>query len=87
MHISYKYMLYCTIQSNGHTSLSTALVVDYIRSIGAIPSFQTALHTVAVHSTYPAVFIFSIFIPTIPGAFPVFADFSDSSTSDRSISG
>ena len=27
MHISFKYVLYCTIPSNGHTSLSTALVL------------------------------------------------------------
>ena len=60
--------------------------MDCLHSIGAIPSFQTALHTLHSSST-PAAFIISMLIPSIPGAFPVFADFSDSSTSDRSISG
>ena len=65
--------------------------MDCLHSIGAIPSFQIALHT--LHSSNcstlasPAAFIISMLIPSIPGAFPVFADFSDSSTSDRSISG
>ena len=61
-----------------------------LHSIGTIPSFQTALHTLHSSSTLasPAAFFFiSMLIPPIPGAFPVFADFSDSSTSDRSISG
>ena len=60
--------------------------MDCLHSIGAIPSFQTALHTLHSSSTLasPAAFII---LMLIPGAFPVFADFSDSSTSDRSISG
>ena len=63
--------------------------MDCLHSIGAIPSFQTALHTLHSSSTpaSPAALIISMLIPSIPGAFPVFADFSDSSTSDRSISG
>ena len=63
--------------------------MDCVHSIGAIPSFQTALHTLHSSSTpsSPAAFIISMVIPSIPGAFPVFADFSDSSTYDRSISG
>ena len=63
--------------------------MDCLHSIGAIPSFQTALHTLHSSSTpaSPAAFIISMLIPSIPGAFPVSADFSDSSTSDRSISG
>ena len=63
--------------------------MDYLHSIGAIPSFQTALHTLHSSSTpaSPAAFIISMHIPSIPGAFPVFADFSDASTYDRSISG
>ena len=62
--------------------------MDCLHYIGAIPSFQTAMHTLHISSTpaSPAAFIISMFIPSIPGAFPVFADFSDSSTSDRSIS-
>ena len=63
--------------------------MDCLHSIGAIPSFQTALHTLHSSSTpaSPAAFIISMLIPSSPGAFPVIADFSDSSTSDRSISG
>ena len=63
--------------------------MDCLHSIGAIPSFQTALHTLHSSSTpaSPAAFIISMLIPSIPGAFPVFADFSDTSTSDRSMSG
>ena len=55
----------------------------------AFPSFHTALHTLHSSSTpaSPAAFIISMLIPSIQGAFPVFADFSDSSISDRSISG
>ena len=63
--------------------------MDCLHSIGAIPSFQTALHT--IHSSSapasPAAFISSMLIPSVPGAFPVFPYFSDSSISDRSISG
>ena len=64
------------------------IIMDCLYSIGAIPSFQTALHPAHSSSTpaSPAAFIISMVIPLIPGAFPVFADFSDS-TSDRSISG
>ena len=60
-----------------------------LHSIGAIPSFQTGLHTLHSSSTpaSPAAVIISMLIPSIAGAFPVFADFSDYSTSDRSISG
>ena len=63
--------------------------MDCLHSIGAIPSFQTALHTVHSSSTQasPAAFITSMLNPSIPRAFSVFADFSDSSTSDLSISG
>ena len=63
--------------------------MDCLHSIGANPSFQTALHTLHSSSTpaSPAAFIISMLIPSIPGAFPVFADFSDSSTYDRRISG
>ena len=63
--------------------------MDCLHSIGAIPSFQTALHTLHSSSTpaSPAAFNISMVIPSIPGAFPVFADFSESATSDRSISG
>ena len=63
--------------------------MDCLHSIGAIPSFQTALRTLHSRSipASRAAFIISMLIPSIPGAFPVFADFSDSSTSDRSISG
>ena len=62
--------------------------MDCLHSIGAIPSFQTALHTLHSSSTPAslAAFIISMLIPSIPGVFPVFVDFSDSSTSDRSIS-
>ena len=63
--------------------------MDCLHSIGAIPSSQTAVHT--LHSSFtpasPAAFIVSMLIPSIPGAFPVFVDFSNSSTYDRSISG
>ena len=63
--------------------------MDCLHSIGAIPFFQTALHTFHSSSTpaSPAAFIISMLIPSIPGAFPVFDDFSDASTSDHSISG
>ena len=63
--------------------------MDCLHSIGAIPYFQTALLTLHSSSTpaYPAAFIISMLIPSIPGAFPVFADVSDSSTSDRCMSG
>ena len=63
--------------------------MDCLHSVGAVPSFQTARHTLHSSSTpaSPAAFIISMLIPSIPVAFPVFADFSDSSTSDRSISG
>ena len=65
------------------------IIMDCLHSIGAIPSFQTALHTLHSSSTpaSPAAFIISMLIPSIPDAFLVFADFNDSSTSDRSISG
>ncbi len=54
------------------------IIMDCLHSIGAIPSFQTAPHTLHSISTpaSPAAFIISMLIPSIPGAFPVFADFS-----------
>ena len=65
------------------------IIMDFPHSIGAIPSFQTVLHT--PHSSYTpvslAAVIISMAIPSIPGAFPVSADYSDSSTDDRSSSG
>ena len=65
------------------------IIMDCLHSVGAVPSFQTARHTLHSSSTPAshAPFIISMLIPSIPGAFPVFADFSDSSTSHRSISG
>ena len=62
--------------------------MDCVHSIGAIPSFQTALHTLHSSSALasPAPFIMSMVIPSITQAFLVFADFSDSLTSDRSTS-
>ena len=51
-----------------------------------IPPFQSALHSISTPAS-PAAFIFSMVIPSIPCAFPVFADFSDSSTSDHNSSG
>ena len=63
--------------------------MDCLHSIGPIPSFQTALHTPHSSSTpaSSAAFIISKLNMSIPGEFQVFADFSDYSTSDRSISG
>ncbi len=46
--------------------------MDCLHSIGAIPSFQIALHTLQSSSTpaSPAAFIISMLIPSIPGTFP-----------------
>ena len=65
------------------------IIMDCLHSIGAIPSCQTSLHTIHSSSTPDshAALIISMVIPSIPGSFSVFANFSDSSTSDRSISG
>ena len=48
--------------------------MDCLHSVGAVPSFQTARHTLHSSSTpsSPAAFIISMLIPSIPGAFPVF---------------
>ena len=72
-----------------HLRFHIGIMMDCLHSIGAIPYFQTALHTLHSRPTpaSPAAFIISMHIPSISGAFPVFVDFSDSSASDRSISG
>ena len=59
--------------------------MDCLHSIGDIPSFQTALHSSSTPAPHAA-FIISMGFPSVPGSFPVFADFSDSSTSGHSIS-
>ena len=63
------------------------IIMDCLHSIGAIPYFQTSLHTLHSSSTpaSPAAFITSMLNPSNQGAVPVFADSNDSSTSDRSI--
>ena len=50
--------------------------MECLHSIGAFPSSQTALHSLQSSST-----------PAYPAASGCLSDFSDSSTSDRSISG
>ena len=55
------------------------IIMDCLHSIGAFPSFQTALHTLQSSST-PA-------SPAASGCLSGLSDFSESSTSDRSISG
>ena len=65
------------------------IIMDCLHCIGAIPSFQTALHPSHSSSTpaSPAAFIISMHISYVSGSLPVFADFSVSSTFDRSIYG
>ncbi len=81
--------LYCEHSLLSPFRFYIGIIMDCLHSIGAIPSFQTARHT--LHSSSapasPAAFIILMLIPSIPGSFPVFADFSESSTSDRSNSG
>ena len=51
------------------------IIMECFHYVGAIPSFHTALHTLHSSSTpaSPAAFIISMVIPSILGAFPVFA--------------